>query len=508
MAQEAEGANRRAALVTGASSGIGLALARMLGQEGHGVTMVARRPEKLAAAADELRGEGLDVHAVAASLGEEAEEVSRVVAAHRERYGRLDVLVNNAGVGYGAPIEDYPTKHLDRQLAVNLRAPILFYREGLAMLRAAGGEHGNALVVNTASIAGKRGQAWLSVYSATKAGLIAFTQAMNRELGAAGIKSCALCPGFVDTAMTDFVKDSVAPQDMIQPTDVAALVRALLALSPAAVVPEIEFLRLGAKHEARRPHRLLGSRAERRRPARDRPGGRAARLRLGLGGRGLRLGRGQRARLAGRPGPATIKLGSAIFQMPARSPAMTAMTAATIDQLSGGRMRLGIGSSGPQVAEGWHGQRFAQQLQRTREYVAVVRMALARERVEFHGRDARAAAARRAGQGAEADDRARPGADPDLPGGDRPEEHGAGRGDRRRLDPDALLARARRPSRAPLLEEGAARVGRSLDGFDIAPTVNVLVTDDLDAARATRCGRSSPSTSAGWARASRTSTTS
>src|SRR5207302_9285573 len=80
-----------------------------------------------------------------------------------------------------------------------------------------------------------------------------------------------------------------------------------------------------------------------------------------------------------------IKLGSAIFQMPARSPAMTAMTAATIDQLAGGRMLLGIGSSGPQVAEGWHGQRFARQLQRTREYVAVVRMALAKERVEFHG---------------------------------------------------------------------------------------------------------------------------
>ena len=71
-----------------------------------------------------------------------------------------------------------------------------------------------------------------------------------------------------------------------------------------------------------------------------------------------------------------IKIGSGIFQMPARSAAMTAMTAATLDQLSGGRMLLGIGSSGPQVAEGWHGQRFGRQLQRTREYVAVVRMAL------------------------------------------------------------------------------------------------------------------------------------
>ena len=73
-----------------------------------------------------------------------------------------------------------------------------------------------------------------------------------------------------------------------------------------------------------------------------------------------------------------IRLGSAIFQMPGRTAAMTAMTAATIDQLSGGRMMLGIGSSGPQVAEGWHGQRFGRQLQRTREYIGVVRMALAR----------------------------------------------------------------------------------------------------------------------------------
>jgi F420-dependent oxidoreductase-like protein len=81
----------------------------------------------------------------------------------------------------------------------------------------------------------------------------------------------------------------------------------------------------------------------------------------------------------------TIKLGSAIFQIPARTPAMTAMTAATIDVLSGGRMLLGIGSSGPQVAEGWHGQRFGRQLLRTREYVEVVRKALARERVEYRG---------------------------------------------------------------------------------------------------------------------------
>ncbi len=120
------------------------------------------------------------------------------------------MLVNNAGVGIGAPVAEIDTKKLDMQLGVNLRSIILFYRESVDLLRAAAEEHGNALVVNTASIAGKRGQPWLSVYSATKGAVVSFTQAMNKELSGEGIKSTALCPGFVDTPMTDFVKESVA----------------------------------------------------------------------------------------------------------------------------------------------------------------------------------------------------------------------------------------------------------------------------------------------------------
>ena len=138
-----------------------------------------------------------------------------------------------------------------------------------------------------------------------------------------------------------------------------------------------------------------------------------------------------------------IKLGSAIFQMPARSPAMTAMTAATLDHLSGGRVLLGIGSSGPQVAEGWHGQRFANQLDRTREYVDIVRKALARERLEYHGKQYTLPLPDGPGQGAQADDRLGAGAHPDLHRRDRAQEHAAHRRDRRRLDPDLLLARAR-----------------------------------------------------------------
>lgn len=177
-----------------------------------------------------------------------------------------------------------------------------------------------------------------------------------------------------------------------------------------------------------------------------------------------------------------IKLGTAIMQMPGRSPAMTAMTAATLDQISGGRMLLGIGSSGPQVAEGWHGQRFGRQLQRTREYIAVVRQALARERLEYHGETIELPL-------------------PDGPGKalkltiapvqERIPIFLAAIGPRNTTlageVADGWIPTLFSPEHVaeftPLLEEGAAAADRSLDGFEIAPTVNLFVTDDLDSAR-------------------------
>jgi NAD(P)-dependent dehydrogenase (short-subunit alcohol dehydrogenase family) len=216
----------------------------MLGEEGFGITMASRRAEKLEGAVAELSGEGFDVHGVAANVAEEA-EVKKVAEAHRERYGRLDVLVNNAGMGVGAPVGEIQTKRLDQQLDINLRSMILFYRECLSMLQAAGAEHRNALVVNTSSIAGKHGEAWLSVYAAAKHGVVGWTESMNRELATQGIKSTALCPAFVDTPMTDFVKENVNPEDMIRPWDIAESVRYLLRTSPACVVPEIMFIRPG-----------------------------------------------------------------------------------------------------------------------------------------------------------------------------------------------------------------------------------------------------------------------
>jgi F420-dependent oxidoreductase-like protein len=181
-------------------------------------------------------------------------------------------------------------------------------------------------------------------------------------------------------------------------------------------------------------------------------------------------------------GTSTIKLGSAIFQMPGRTPALTAMTAATIDELSGGRMVLGIGSSGPQVAEGWHGQPFARQLQRTREYVAVVRKALARDRLEFKGETLELPL-------------------PDGPGKalklmitpvqERIPIYLAAIGPKNTAlageIADGWIPTFFSPEHVAdfraLLQEGADRVGRSLDGFDIAPTVSVYVSDDREMAR-------------------------
>ena len=232
----------RSAIVTGASRGIGQAIAEALAADGYALTLTARKPEALAATAQALAAKGCEVQHLTADVGDEA-AIAAVVALHRQRYDRLDVLVNNAGVGVGATAGAHATKFVDLQLAVNLRSIVLFYREALELLRVAGAEHRRAQVVNLASISGKSPAPWLSVYSATKAGVIAYTVAMNKELNGDGIRSVALCPGWVDTDMTDFVKDTIAPEQMIQPGDIVAAVRFVLSLSPTAVVPEIVFQR-------------------------------------------------------------------------------------------------------------------------------------------------------------------------------------------------------------------------------------------------------------------------
>ena len=181
-------------------------------------------------------------------------------------------------------------------------------------------------------------------------------------------------------------------------------------------------------------------------------------------------------------GTSRVKLGSAIFQMPARSAAMTAMTAATIDELSGGRMVLGIGTSGPQVAEGWHGQRFAHQLQRTREYVEVVRIALTRKRLKYRGETIELPLPDGPGKALKLTIR---------PVQERIPIYLAAIGPRNTAlageIADGWIPTFFSPEHVSdfgtLLAQGAARSGRSLDAFEIAPTVNTYVCEDAELAR-------------------------
>ena len=236
----------RAALITGGSSGIGLAIARMLGKDlGYGVTVNGRRPDKLEEAVNKLKEEGIDATAAPGNMADE-ESIKQVVAQHRDTYGRMDVLINNAGVGIGASIEEAQTKFIDMQIGVNLRGVYLILRESIPMLKEAGHEHKKALVVNTASIAGKHGEGWLSVYSATKFAVVGLSQSAHKELSNDGIQVTAFCPAFVDTPMTDWAEAGGVPrEEMIRPEDIAEAVRFLLATSPACIVPEMMFIRPG-----------------------------------------------------------------------------------------------------------------------------------------------------------------------------------------------------------------------------------------------------------------------
>ena len=186
----------------------------------------------------------LEVNSLAADMADE-EAVAGIVRSHKETYGRLDVLVNNAGVGIGEAMHELTTKYIDMQLGVNLRAVIIGTRESLPLLREAGAEHRKALIVNTASIAGKGGQGWLAIYSATKAGVIGLSQAAQMEVAQSGIQVTALCPAFVDTPMTEWVQGQVAPEQMIKPEDLAETVRLLLRTSRNCLIPEIVFQRPG-----------------------------------------------------------------------------------------------------------------------------------------------------------------------------------------------------------------------------------------------------------------------
>jgi short-subunit dehydrogenase len=222
-------------LITGGSSGIGLAIARALREDGYELTLAARRPEPLEEAA-----QALDALAVPANLGD-PDECVRVVAAHAERHGGMDVLVNCAGIGIGGSFADQDTKRIGLQVDVNLQATLVVTRESLPLLRASRGR-----VITLASIAGTIPTPGLAVYGATKAALIAWTASLNREEEDNGVRATAISPGFVATRMTEWT--GLPDEDQISLDDIVTLVRAVLALGPRARVPNIVVERVGDRY--------------------------------------------------------------------------------------------------------------------------------------------------------------------------------------------------------------------------------------------------------------------
>jgi NAD(P)-dependent dehydrogenase (short-subunit alcohol dehydrogenase family) len=216
------------AVVTGAARGIGRRVAEVLADEGHALVLTDLREPAEAVAA--VRQRGVDALAVAGDVSDEA-NVAALADRVRERFGRVDVLVNNAGVSLIAAAEDTPLEHWQRVLDVNLTGPFLLCQQfGRMMLEAGAGS-----IVNVASIAGLRGVADRAAYNASKHGLIGLTRTLAAEWGGRGVRVNAVCPGWVKTEMdaADQGAGAYADVDIVQqvpmgrfaaPGDVAAAV--------------------------------------------------------------------------------------------------------------------------------------------------------------------------------------------------------------------------------------------------------------------------------------------
>jgi 3-oxoacyl-[acyl-carrier protein] reductase len=228
------------AIVTGGSRGIGLGVAGYLAGRGWSLTLVARNPDQLDAAAAELGRRGANVTTVAADMAEDS-MADGVVEHHERTYGSLDALILAAGVGSGGPIANYPLKRFDKQFAVNVRAPFALVARALPLLRTAAASDPRrcARVVALTSIEGVYPEAGLAAYASSKAALLSLVRSVNIEESANRVIATALSPAFVDTAMSDWTKQSIPADTMIPVDDVVRVVAAVLDLSANAVVEHI-----------------------------------------------------------------------------------------------------------------------------------------------------------------------------------------------------------------------------------------------------------------------------
>lgn len=239
--------NARAAIVTGASAGIGLAVTTALCDDGFAVTMVARREPRLLAAADALRSRGHDVSTIAADVTAD-DAADEVVAAHLDRFGALDVVVANAGWGTNGTVTDSPAKDLDRMLRINVAAPFALAAASIPAMRRPVDEPTSASswFIVVSSMAGQWPVPGFAGYAAAKAAAVSLARSIAAEEATTSVRSCAICPAFVATDMTAWLGETMPAETMLEAGDVAETVRFLLRLSPNASVTELVLRRAGA----------------------------------------------------------------------------------------------------------------------------------------------------------------------------------------------------------------------------------------------------------------------
>lgn len=235
----------RAALVTGASRGIGLEIARRLAADGWDLTISARTETTLSEAAATLqeRARGEICTAVADMASED--DILSLATSHRERFDRLDALVLNAGMGSIGPIDEFPIRRFDKLFAVNVRSAYLLIQQLLPTLRKTAGAADSSRVIAVSSLTGTASEPLNSAYGASKAALTSLCETVNTEESLGGVSATALCPGYVATDMTAPLTGDVPAETMIDPREIAELAVGLTRLGRSAVIPSIPISRPG-----------------------------------------------------------------------------------------------------------------------------------------------------------------------------------------------------------------------------------------------------------------------
>jgi len=231
----------KVAIVTGGSRGIGRAIAIALAGEGASLVLAARSQAKLDEAAEQVRRSGGRAETIVTELSDEG-SIRNLVRVTRERLGRLDILINNAGITHSAKFRETRTEDLDRCWAINARAPFILCREALPLLL----EAPAGFIVNISSVVGVKGYPLQSAYTASKHALRGMTMSLAEELRGTNIRVHVVCPGAVDTGMVGNVRPDIKAVDLIRPDEVAELVLYLVTRTGNAVVDELHIRRAAA----------------------------------------------------------------------------------------------------------------------------------------------------------------------------------------------------------------------------------------------------------------------